>query len=78
MGGGASEVVRFGVAAVDLDDDSCTSVVDADEGAHGCAVAEADAGGSIIGTRRSVETGTNGLDSITGDGTLGEGAAVHE
>jgi hypothetical protein len=83
-GTGAAKAFRFGVAAVEFEGGSCTSAVDAGEGADADAGVgvEADSGGRIIGARRSVETETKpeergfGLDSITGDGIVGEEAAV--
>jgi hypothetical protein len=85
-GTGAAKAFRFGVAAVEFEGGSCTSAVDAGEGADadaGVGVGvEVDSGGRIIGARRSVETETKpeergfGLDSITGDGIVGEEAAV--
>jgi hypothetical protein len=83
-GTGAGKASRFGVAEVELEDGLCTSAVDAGEGADadvGVGV-EAGSSGRAIGARRSVETETKpeergfGLDSITGDGTVGEEAAV--
>jgi hypothetical protein len=83
-GTGACKAFRFGVAAVELEGGSCTSAVDAGDGADADAGVgvEADSGGREIGARRSVETATKpeergfGLDSITGDGTVGEEATV--
>jgi hypothetical protein len=83
-GTGAGKAFRFGVAAAEFEDGLCTGTVDAGEGADADAGVgiEADSGGREIGARRSVETETKpeergfGLDSITGDGTVGEEAVV--
>ena len=83
-GTGAGKTFRFGVAAVELEDGSCTSAVDAGVGADAGVGVEAGSGGREIGARRSVETAIKpeergfGLDSITGDGTVGEEAVVVE
>src|SRR6266436_8859060 len=80
MGTGAGKAFAFRVVAVELEGGSFACAADAAGGVG--ADVKADSGGRKIGARRSVETETKpeergfGLDSIIGDGALGEEVAL--